>query len=244
MLNLHCWRCGSKINEEDILGIGHFDQQVGKYQGKGFVAFQCPKCKKARYQILDSNFLTIHKKLGKNISGSPDKLQVMESNNGIDINQVIDFYQVLNKIDTVDNFLEKCEMSADTISTEMNKPITQPLDVYNLFTELNNSDLKRLMILTLDHENYLITWEFLGEGTNRPIDYDPKVIYHTPFLLEDKVSVIIAHNLYDNFSQPTQKDILVTKRLVKAGKLLGIDFLDHIIIGEDGYHSYDQLNLI
>jgi DNA repair protein RadC len=46
------------------------------------------------------------------------------------------------------------------------------------------------------------------------------------------------------FNQPSQKEIFVTKRLVKAAKILDIEFLDHIIIEKKGYHSFDQLNLL
>ena len=233
MLNVHCWRCGARINRDDFLGLGHFDQNIGKYKGKGFVAFNCPKCNKARYQILDDNFVTLNKRKG---SSCPDDT--------IDLDQVIDFYQSLCQIKTIDTFLERCEIAAKTINPEVKKAILQPVDVYNLFCELNSSNLKRLMVLILDSNSHLITWEFLGETTGRPISFEPKTIFHTPFLMEEKVSVIIAQNLYKHFTQPTQKDILMTKRLIKAGKVLGVEFLDHIVIEENGFHSYDQLNYI
>lgn len=236
MLNVYCWRCGTKINEENVLGLGHFDQNIGRYRGKGFVAFNCPKCNKARYQILDANYTALQKSISKTLhSGSPEV---------IDIDQVIDFHKMLNEINTIDSFLEMCETTSRPISTEMKKPILQPADVYNLFIELNSYSLKRLMILTLDKDNYLVSWEFLGEGSNRPISFEPKTIFHTPFLLDEQVSIIIAQNLYTNFTQPTQKDIMMTKRLIKAGKIIGVEFLDHIVIEKNGYYSYDQLNYI
>ncbi|MFW6410271.1 MAG: JAB domain-containing protein [Halanaerobiales bacterium] len=246
MLNIYCWRCGTQINKSDILGLGHFDEQIGKYQGKAFVAFECPGCQKIRYQIMDTNILSTQKKKAyrsQNELGHLDSSCV--NDNEIDINQVIDFFEVLNEISTVDSFLEKCKEAKEAIKPEVNKPIVQPLDVYNLFNDVNKSGLKRLMILTLNKENRLITWEFLGEKTNKEITFDPKVIFHTPFLLDQKdISIIIARNLLGSFNKPSQKDILLTKRLVKTGKILGIDFLDHIIIGDNGYHSFDQLDLL
>ncbi|MTI61124.1 MAG: hypothetical protein FH762_14315 [Firmicutes bacterium] len=234
MLNIYCWKCGSKINEDNILGLGHFDQNLGKYKGKGFVAFNCPDCKKTRYQVIDS--ISIQNQIKNSINES--------SSDFINIDQVIDFYGQLQEISTINTFLEKCESSQKTISTEIKKPILQPLDVYNLFHELNSANMKRLMILTMDKDNYLISWELLGEGLSKPISFDPKIIFHTPFLLNNQVSVIIAQNTNKHFTQPTQKDILLTKRLLKAGKILGVEFLDHIIIEENGYHSFDQLNYI
>ncbi|MDI3546521.1 MAG: repair protein RadC [Halanaerobiales bacterium] len=236
MFNVYCWRCGTKISEKDVLGLGHFDQQIGKYKGKGFIAFNCPQCKKARYQVLDADFAMIQNQLDKGYNKSPADV--------IDLDQVIDFHKVLNKIDTVEGFLERCEMASDTISTEIKKPILQPLDVYNLFRNHNSSNLKRLMILTLDKDNFPVNWEFLGEGASRPVSFEPKTIFRTALLMEEKAAVIIAQNLDNHFTQPTQKDILMTKRLINAGKVLGVDFLDHIVIKDNGFHSYDQLNYI
>ncbi len=234
MLNIYCWRCGTGIDEDNILGLGQFDHSVGRYRGKGFVAFNCPKCKKTRYQILDSKHLTIKNKISNSVNQVSSDL--------IDIDQVIEFHKSLDEIETIENFLEKCELTPET-NVEVNKPILQPIDVYNLFNKLNSENMRRLMILTLDKNNYIISWDFLGEDLSNSI-YDPRVIFQTPFLLEEKASVIIAENISRNFTEPTQKDLLLTKRLIKAGKVLGIDFLDHIVIGQKGYHSYDQLNYI
>ncbi|MFP4047939.1 MAG: JAB domain-containing protein [Bacteroidales bacterium] len=246
MLNIYCWRCGTQIKKSDILGLGHFDEQIGKYQGKAFAAFECPGCQKIRYQIMDTNMLSTQKKTAYRRQNEQGYVNSSGANgNQIDINQVIDFFEVLNEINTVDGFLERCEESTEMIKAEVNKPIVQPLDVYNLFNDLNEAGLKRLMILTLNKENRLIAWEFLGEKTNKKVTFDPRVIFHTSFLLDKKdISIIIAQNLSDKFDKPSQKDILLTKRLVKTGKILGIDFLDHIIIDNDGYHSFDQLDLI
>ncbi|MFW6287161.1 MAG: JAB domain-containing protein [bacterium] len=235
MLNIYCWRCGTAIDGDNILGLGQFDNSIGRYRGKGFVAFNCPKCSKTRYQILDSKNLTIANRIDNSVNQSNSEI--------IDIDQVIDFHRFLDEIETVGSFLEKCDVTPE-VNTEINKPILQPQDVYKLYNKLNTSQQKRLMILTLDKDNYIISWDFLGEGLKYPISYDPRVIFQTSFLIEEKVSVIIAENLSRNFTEPTQKDLLLTKRLIKAGKILGIDFIDHIVISENGYHSYDQLNYI
>ncbi|MFW6026234.1 MAG: JAB domain-containing protein [Candidatus Woesearchaeota archaeon] len=234
MMNLYCWKCGTRIYDQNILGLGKFDNKIGKYKGKSFVAFNCSKCNKTRYQILNSNFFENH-------NNSPITEGLTDN---IDIDQVIDFHKILEEIDTIEGFLSKCNNLSNKLSRNINKPILQPIDVFNLYNGLNSSKLKRLMILTLDKDNYVLSWDFLGEGLNHAITYDPRVIFHTALLLEDKVSVIIAENLRSNFIEPSQKDLFMTKKLIKAGKILGVDFLDHIVIENDSYHSYDQLNYI
>lgn len=237
MNNIYCWRCGTRIEDDSILGIGQFDPTIGRYKGKGFVAFNCPRCKKSRYQIIDSSQLTIH----NNISN-----KVNESSQGkINIDQVIDFYKMLDEIETVDSLLENTSYSTEEeTDDELEKPILQPLDVFNLYNKLNSGQLRRLMILTLDKDNYVVSWDFLGEGLNNPISYDPRIIFHNAFVIGEKVSVIIAHNIIEDFVEPTKKELMMTKRLIKAGKILGIDFLDHIVISNNSYHSYDQLNYL
>ena len=246
MLNIYCWSCGTKISEKEVLGLGHFDQKIGKYQGKAFITFKCNTCKKVRYQIMNNSVLSGQKNSikkyneTKQLEGSVKKK--------INYNHVIDFYEFLDEVNNMDELLSKCNMSVSDLSKhsyeKYKNPIVQPLDVFNLFKELNEYNLKRLMILTLDKENYPVTWEFLGEGLDRKISYKPKVIFHTPFLLKEDVSIIIAENLKDISSKPANKDILNTKKLVKTGKILDVEFIDHIIIGEDSYKSYTEANLI
>jgi len=245
LLNIYCWKCGTAVSEEDVLGIGHFDADIGKFKSKGFIAFKCPKCKKVRYQLLEHDMLSIKNKISrKNNFNFNNNNKLIQHNDSIDIDQVIDFYKILNNIESIDSFLNKCNTSTELVPPDIDKPITQPVDVYNIFTDFNKTNYKRLMILILDQDNYLITWEFMGEGTNKNISFDPKNIFHLPFLLNDKVSIIIAENIKNKYLQPTQKEILITKRLIKTGKILGIEFLDHIIIDENAYHSYDEMNLI
>src|SRR6056297_1378221 len=135
MLKVYCWRCGSEIKESDVLGLGQFDENIGKYKGKAFIAFKCPKCNKVRYQILDNNILT-KKKFANSIHQSGKGYNIIKYEDQIDIDQVIDFYELLNNINTVDSFLEKCEKENDIITLEINKPIISPLNVFNLFKKL------------------------------------------------------------------------------------------------------------
>ncbi|MFW5998291.1 MAG: JAB domain-containing protein [bacterium] len=246
MLNIYCWSCGTQVSKEEVLGLGHFDQNIGKYKGKAFITFKCKKCNKVRYQILNKNLLSRKKQLINNRNGKNNHYSINEQEK-ININHVIDFSQSLNDINTMEKLLNKCKMSTTTSDIEQYKykePINQPIDVFNLFNELNKSQYKRLMILTLNNDNYPITWEFLGEGLNKNINYNPKVIFHTPFLLDEETSIILAENVNEIKKEPSEANVKKTKKLVKAGDLLGINFIDHIIIEENDYQSYNELKLI
>ena len=59
-------------------------------------------------------------------------------------------------------------------------------------------------------------------------------------LLANAVSVIFIHNHPSGDSTPSREDIKVTERLKEAGKILGVDVLDHIVIGRPGYTSLKE----
>ena len=59
-------------------------------------------------------------------------------------------------------------------------------------------------------------------------------------ILKGVAAIFIAHNHPGGCSQPSKEDKIITKRLVDAGKILGIDVLDHVIItGDEEYYSFN-----
>lgn len=59
-------------------------------------------------------------------------------------------------------------------------------------------------------------------------------------LLANAVSIIVMHNHPSGDPSPSREDIQVTKRMVEAGNLLGVQVIDHIIIGRPGYSSLKE----
>ena len=59
-------------------------------------------------------------------------------------------------------------------------------------------------------------------------------------LLANAVNIILMHNHPSGDPDPSHEDIQITKRLVEAGKIIGIGVLDHIIIGRPGYSSLKE----
>ncbi len=58
-----------------------------------------------------------------------------------------------------------------------------------------------------------------------------------PAIEHGAIAVIIAHNHPSSALEPTDADIIVTEQLIEAGKILGIDLLDHLVITNNGYIS-------
>lgn len=57
-------------------------------------------------------------------------------------------------------------------------------------------------------------------------------------------NIIIAHNHPSGISEASEQDLLVTQRLSEASNLIGLQFVDHIIIGKDNYYSFHQNNML
>ena len=61
-----------------------------------------------------------------------------------------------------------------------------------------------------------------------------------PAILSNAASIIVGHNHPSGNPDPSQEDIQVTRKLVEAGKIMGIDVLDHIVIGDDSFVSLKE----
>ncbi|EGO7722006.1 JAB domain-containing protein [Enterococcus faecalis] len=57
---------------------------------------------------------------------------------------------------------------------------------------------------------------------------------------DNATQIIVAHNHPSGDSTPSESDNMFTSRLTKACELIGIQMLDHLILGESTYHSYAE----
>lgn len=119
MQRICCRRCGTVIVKSSILGIGHFQDGIGKYQDRSFVAFKCPVCKKVRYQFLPSRQDEMKDKILHGKSDSISKKNQLLKSKRIDIDQVILFYEKLKEVDSMDGLFELLESSYSEKNTEI-----------------------------------------------------------------------------------------------------------------------------
>ena len=63
-------------------------------------------------------------------------------------------------------------------------------------------------------------------------------------LINNAAAVIFAHNHPSGISTPSNDDINITKRLEECGEILGIKVIDHIIVGDNEYYSFNEHDLV
>ena len=118
-------------------------------------------------------------------------------------------------------------------------------DVYDLVKdELANSDREILLSVMLTVKNQLIGVETVSIGSIYATTMLPRDVFKSA-ILANAVGIILCHNHPSGELTPSKEDILHTKLLIDAGKLLGIKVLDHIIISNKGYRSLtDNFNFL
>jgi DNA repair protein RadC len=121
--------------------------------------------------------------------------------------------------------------------------VLTPLSVYELLREFHNKEREYFISLLLDTQNNLLKREVISVGTLNSSLIHPRELFR-PAIAANCASVIVAHNHPSKSLQPSQEDLSVTKRLVDAGKLLGIAVVDHIIFTSDGYLSLRERDLL
>lgn len=99
-------------------------------------------------------------------------------------------------------------------------------------TVLNTDELpnEHFIMLSLSTKNEVIGFHTIFVGTLNASIVHPREIFQQA-LLNNAASIIVAHNHPSGDPTPSQEDIQVTRRLVEAGKILGIELLDHLILG-------------
>ena len=103
-----------------------------------------------------------------------------------------------------------------------------------LMEELRLEKQECLIILLLNVKNEVIGKELISKGGISSSIVDPRDVFR-PAIRRGAAGIIAVHNHPSGNPEPSESDILVTKKLVESGELLGIELIDHVIIG-NGRH--------
>ncbi|MNL60038.1 hypothetical protein D3C87_1838140 [compost metagenome] len=97
--------------------------------------------------------------------------------------------------------------------------------------------------MLLNRANHVISKHQISKGGLSGTVADPKVIFKVA-MNHDAAYLILAHNHPSGNLKPSQEDLLLTRKLITAGKLLDLIVLDHLIITNNSYLSFNDEGLI
>ena len=110
--------------------------------------------------------------------------------------------------------------------------------VYNYYKYiLKDKKQEHFYCLYLDSSNKVIKSKLLFIGTINKSNVYPREIFKEAYLINAS-SIICIHNHPSNEINPSKEDIAITKTLKELGYLLGVNVLDHLIIGNNKYYSF------
>jgi len=128
--------------------------------------------------------------------------------------------------------------------SDKNGSIKYAKDIAKIFIpEMSSLKKECFKGVFLDSKNRIINEETIFVGSLNESVIHPREIFQAA-LNENAASLVLVHNHPSGDSKPSNEDIEITKLLIKAGEILGIPVLDHIIIGDKKYFSLKEKGLI
>ena len=122
--------------------------------------------------------------------------------------------------------------------------IGSPDDVHALLgTEMAPLAQEQLRVLLLDTKNHVVGQRVIYQGNVNSSMVRPAEVLR-PAVMEAVPSIIVCHNHPSHDPTPSPEDVAITRELAQSGKLLGIELLDHVVIGGDRFVSLKERGLI
>lgn len=142
-------------------------------------------------------------------------------------------------------------LAAIELAKRLNKPpadepkiILGPQDVANLVMfEMRFLDREHFRAIMLNTKNHVIKIETVAIGTLNSTAIHPRELFKSA-IKSSAASIILVHNHPSGNPTPSEQDIEITQRLVEVGKLIGIEVLDHVIIGSFAFTSFKEKGLV
>jgi len=116
-------------------------------------------------------------------------------------------------------------------------PIRSPRDACRAAAGIRSASREHFLALYLNARNVVIHEETVSVGSLNANIVHPREVFR-PAINRSAAAVILIHNHPSGDVTPSQEDLNLTARLVEAGRLLGIEVLDHLIVAESRYLSF------
>lgn len=114
--------------------------------------------------------------------------------------------------------------------------ILSPRDVWDNLKDIRSSKREHFIVFYLDARNQEIQREVISIGTLNASLVHPREVFE-PAVRHSAAQVLLSHNHPSGETEPSEEDLEITRRLVEAGKIMGIEVTDHVIVSEHSFLS-------
>jgi DNA repair protein RadC len=136
------------------------------------------------------------------------------------------------------------EIARRFLTTERQRPVVYlsgPEDVADLLLrEMASLDREHFRAILLNTKNRILGVRTIAIGSLNASVVHAREVFKAA-VAESAQAVVLVHNHPSGIPDPSEEDIVVTERLAEAGRILGIEVLDHIILGRNGFVSLREL---
>lgn len=126
-----------------------------------------------------------------------------------------------------------------TLEREPVLALTAPERVYAACSDLVDRTQEHLVVFYLSIRNHVMNRELVSVGTLTASLIHSREVFR-PAILHSSAAILLAHNHPSGDPTPSEADYAVTHQLVRAGRILGIELLDHVVCGRTGFVSIKQ----
>jgi len=133
-----------------------------------------------------------------------------------------------------------------SVAYNLEKPIVNPAtaaEIVNRVFDMENQPNEVFAILCLNTKKKVAGAHIISQGSLSSAIVHPREVFKAA-ILNNAASIVLAHNHPSGDPEPSREDIETTHRLVNAGNILGINVLDHIIVGDGKYISLKELGMM
>lgn len=118
--------------------------------------------------------------------------------------------------------------------------ISSPEAIFSFFkSEIGHERVEKFIIVLLNTKNEIIKWEIISVGSLNASIVHPREVFNKA-IKNSAAAIIAIHNHPSGHVAPSKEDLNVTMRLKEAGSIVGINLIDHIIIGKAQYYSFKE----
>jgi len=134
------------------------------------------------------------------------------------------------------------------VETKPERPLDMPIiyrpeSVVDLLSdEMSALAQEQVRVLLLDRKNRVVGQRTIYQGNAYAALVRPAEVFR-PAVIEAVPHIVVVHCHPSGDPEPSRDDIKLTKDLAEVGNLLGIELLDHVVIGSDGWVSIKQQGL-
>lgn len=119
----------------------------------------------------------------------------------------------------------------------LDEPLTNPGKVFELFADMQNETKEKLVAISLDSRQQIISFEIVALGSVHTITVRPFELFRSSIVV-NAAGLILVHNHPSGDPSPNESDRHLTQIVGDYGRDGGIKLVDHIIIGDGRYYSF------